>query len=128
MPREYVDRSDMSSSSRRATSSGTSKKKVKQVLVSAHCCLFTVNVSQKARHEAKNYLGPITHATRFVHVRDTVTQAGCIFFCVSAVVCLLQDDNFIYDCKAAYHVVFDDVSDEITSRDLLAEGTRGTKI
>ena len=36
--------------------------------------------------------------------------------------CVSQDDDFIYDCKAAYHVVLDDIRDVISSKDVLIEG------
>ena len=36
----------------------------------------------------------------------------------------MQDEDFIYDCKAAYHVVLDDIEDMITSRDKLTEGNK----
>ncbi len=33
-----------------------------------------------------------------------------------------RDENFLYDCKAAYLVVFDDLSDKIRSKDKLMQG------
>ena len=34
-----------------------------------------------------------------------------------------RDEGFLYDCKAAYLVVFDDLSDHIRSKDSLMQGT-----